>query len=158
MYFPQSTRVLAAEYTDGLRTTLRCIAHGKYRPRGRWHWAELPPRPLPSKNANRTAPCNGLHGAVRFATTRREFHSMQEDGSPNPTIRHPFAAGGRRKGTAAWHPVRLRKSGGAGRFCLNGAPCGRRPTATLQTSCPPTGCRTHPTVPAQGAPTGRPLS
>ena len=41
---------------------------------------------------------------------------MQEDGSPNPTIRHPFAAGGRRKGTAAWHPVRLRKSGGAGRF------------------------------------------
>ena len=113
---------------------------------------------FPGKNANRTAPCNGLHGAVRFATARHGLHPMQEGGSPNPTIRHPFAAGGLRKGTAAWHPARLRKSGGAGRFCLSGAPCGRHPTATLQTSCPPTGCRTHPTVPARGAPTGRPLS
>ena len=150
-YLPQSTLTVSARRCGASRTGNTAQgADGIGRNRR--------PAPLPSKNANRTAPCNGLHGAVRFATTRREFHSMQEGGSPNPTIRHPFAAGGRRKGTAAWHPVRLRKSGGAGRFCLNGAPCGRRPTATLQTSCPPTGCRTHPTAPARGAPTGRPLS
>ena len=87
LYFPQSTRVLAAEYADGLRTTLRCIAHGKYRPRGRWHWAEPPPRPASQqkRKPHRAMQRFAWRGAVCDNTTRVSLYA----GGRHPQPYHP---------------------------------------------------------------------